>query len=83
MSSLFIADVKISFQPCFGEVGLPMHSKPVLSKELPAEHVHTNEPWLFTQSPLMQGFDSHSFISTEQKNADFSLLRLLMSHTSL
>lgn len=44
---------------------LPIHSSPVLSRELPTEHVQTNEPWLLMHSPLMQGLDSHSFTSED------------------
>lgn len=37
--------------------GIPMHSRPELSRELPIEHKHTNDPWLFLHSPLIQGLD--------------------------
>lgn len=40
-----------------------MHSRPELSRELPVRHKHTKEPWLFRQSPLMQGLDWHSSTS--------------------
>lgn len=47
---------------------LPMHSSPVLSRELPVEHRHTKDPWLFLQSALIQGLDSHSSTSVGHKN---------------
>lgn len=33
------------------------------SKVLSEEHSQIKEPWLFLQTPLMQGLDSHSSIS--------------------
>lgn len=46
---------------------LPIHSSPVLSRVLPIEHKHTKEPWLFLQSPLIQGLDLHSSTSARDK----------------
>lgn len=47
----------------------PMHSRPELSRELPIEHKHTNDPWLFLHSPLMQGLDEHSSRSGETETS--------------
>lgn len=47
---------------------LPIQSSPVLSSELPMEHKHTKDPWLFLQSPLTQGLDWHSSTSVGDKN---------------
>lgn len=59
-----------------------MHSSPVLSRELPAEHKHTKDPWLFTQSPFIQGLDSHSLTSVGHKNETTNLRHGRCSYTA-
>lgn len=61
---------------------LPIHSSPVLSRELPTEQVQTNEPGLLMHSPLMQGLDSHSFTS-EDTEADRPLAERLRQEVRL